>query len=130
LNLQPDARRFEVSTRNYPDLIGQEAGILWLEREVGFPWVMERIADLVHRARQLLGGVKDLSILTPPEAGGLLSFTIDGIDAEDLDSELAKQRIFTRWVDEPRCVRISLGFFNTEEELERLTEVLQVLARR
>jgi L-cysteine/cystine lyase len=130
LNLQPNARRFEGSTRNYPNLVGQEAGILWLEGEVDFPWAMERIAGLMHRARQLLGDVKGLSILTPPEAGGLLSFAIAGIDAEDLDSKLAQQRIFTRWVDEPRCVRISLGFYNTEEELERLTEVLQASAGR
>jgi L-cysteine/cystine lyase len=126
---QPDARRFEVGSRHTPSLAGQAASIEWIKEEVGFSWAYARIAHLVAVARERLGDIPGVEIISPSNAAGLLSFAVAGVDAEALSRRLNAQGIVIRWIRAPRCARASFGFFNTEEDVDRLVAAVAGEAR-
>jgi L-cysteine/cystine lyase len=121
----PDARRFEIGSRHCPSLLAQAVSAEWLRDEVGMEWAHERIARLVAEARQALADLPGVQVLTPTQSAGLLCFTVEGIDPEQVVLRLNERGIIARWIKEPRCVRISLGFFNTEDDIDRLVEGLR-----
>jgi len=72
--------------------------------------------------------VPGVTVVTPAESAGLVTFQVES-DPERVVRALAQQRIIVRTVPHPRSLRLSAGFFNTEEELERLAAALRTLAR-
>ncbi len=125
-----DARRFEVGSRHAPSIAGQEASLAWLREEVGLEWAQARTAHLVARAREALGELPRASVLTPSACAGLLTFTVADADPEALAARLDARGVIIRWIRAPRALRASFGFFNTEEDLERLLAVLRAESAR
>ncbi len=119
--LQRSARRYEVGSRFAPAIAAQLAAVTWLQDTVGMDWIYERVTRMTALAREMLSSVPDVSVLTPANRGGLLSFTVEGVDPEALSKTLAGQGVQIRWVGNPRCARVSVHFFNDESDLERLT---------
>ena len=69
-------------------------------------------------------------MITPPERmGTLVTFRIAGWSGEAAVAELGS-RVFaiTRTIPPLDAVRISVGFFNTDEELDRLAGAVELLA--
>ncbi|HEY8476882.1 MAG TPA: aminotransferase class V-fold PLP-dependent enzyme [Chloroflexota bacterium] len=124
-----DARRFEVGARNLPALAGQTASIEWTRNEVGLQWAADRSAALQERFRAALATVPGLTIVSPPGALNLLSFTLDGVDAAAIVERLAEAGIVVRWVHEPYAVRLSLAWFVTDEDIDRVVSTLGTIAR-
>ena len=80
-------------------------------------------------ALQEIAGVTILSPRKGPGTSGLVAFTIDGVDPESAVSYLWKRhRIVARSVDYPSCLRVSLHFFNTQEEIDLVIEAVHELA--
>jgi L-cysteine/cystine lyase len=125
----PAAKRFEVGTRHAPDFAGQAAAIGWLREEVGTGWAFARIRSLAERARERLSAVDGVEVLTPGTPAGLICFTVDGVDAKDLVIRLAERKFVIRSIRDPYCARVSTGYFNTEDEVDRLAEAVADIRR-
>jgi L-cysteine/cystine lyase len=125
--LHPTARRFELGGRQTAALVGQSRVLRWLAESVGHHWIVERIAALNRYAWELLREIPGVSILTPqPGASGLLSFTFARAEPDTVVRRLAEEhRILIRSIHERQALRVSTGFYNTEEELEQLASVLR-----
>ena len=60
-----------------------------------------------------------------PAGSGLVSFEIEGVERKEAAERLLRQRFVVRFVPGPRpYVRASTHLFNTEDELEALTEAV------
>jgi len=123
-DLRPDARRFEASTMSAALAGGfAEAARGVLERgEEGFQ-------EIRHMADLLMNGLSELPRITlrspEPAQSGLVSFEIEGVGARDAAERLLHQRFVVRFVPAERpYIRASTHLFNTEEELEALTEAV------
>jgi L-cysteine/cystine lyase len=127
--LMETAQRFELGDRQTAAIAGQAAVLRWLEEEIGFPWIFERIASLSAYAYDALQELPGLTMLTP-RAGesGLISFKLDGKDdVEAVTTLREKHNIYLRNIPENHALRISTGFYNTQEEIDTLVRALHDL---
>ena len=124
--LQENAKRFEVGGRQTAAVAAQARSLQWLEETVGHDWLFARIAELNHYAAQTLPGVPGLRLLSPrPGDSGLLSFTLEGKDPEQIVAYLGEQhRIAIRSIPDNGSLRVSTGFYNTEAEIDTLVRAL------
>jgi len=128
--LQPGARRFEATGFHRPSVVGLARSCGWLTMYVGLPWSMARAAQLAAATHDRLASIPGVRMVTPRGSGGtLVTFRINGWTAAAAASELGA-RVFAIIRDLPPidAVRISVGFWNTEEELERLATAVELLA--
>ncbi|MBX5448494.1 aminotransferase class V-fold PLP-dependent enzyme [Thermogemmatispora sp.] len=125
--LHETAQRFELGGRQTAALVGQSRVLRWLAEEVGHHWLRERIASLNRYAADLLRDVPGVRLLTPqPGASGLLSFTFERAEPEAVVRRLAQEHnVLIRSIHERQALRLSTGFYNTEEELERVARILR-----
>ena len=128
--LQADARRFQVSNYHRPSVLGMARAIGWLTMYVGLEFVHRRGAEMAHRAADLLAAIESVTLLTPRDRmAGLVSFRIDGWPAQAaLDELSARTFAIARTLPLVDALRISLGFWTTEDELERFLEGVRLLA--
>jgi len=100
--------------------------------DVGMASIEERNLDLSTIMKQALVNVPGINLLSPldrQDSTGLVSLTIDGMTPEEAVTRLWQEhRIVCRQVSFPPGLRISLHFFNTEEEVEQVVEALKGLA--
>lgn len=124
--LHDTAQRFEVGGRQTAAIAGQCAVLNWLENEVGYPWLFERISHLHAYAYQALQSVPGLTMLTPrPGASGLIAFKLEGLDDHEVVQQLQERyNIYTRNIPSTHALRVSTGFYNTEEEIDTLLKAL------
>lgn len=130
-DLWPDARRFEVAGFHAPSLVGLARSAGWLAMYVGLPWAHARSARLAHAAALRLHGTPGVTLLTPPDRmATLVTFRLPGWPAELVVRELAR-RVFAsvRSIPGLDAIRLSVGFFSTDEELGRVLDVVAELAR-
>ena len=129
--------RFDVGSVNLPLLVGQKTSTEWIadDTEVGMAWATTRISALGAYARQALSALDGVQVVTPADrSAGLLSFTVTGIDPEDLSNRLHADhnitiRFVAQYINNPRAARIAVGFYNTEAEIDQLCEALQTIQR-
>jgi selenocysteine lyase/cysteine desulfurase len=129
-SLHRSARRFEATNYHKPSVTGFARSCGWLSMYVGLPWVQERGQALAGAAHDRLAAIPGVSVLTPRERmATLVTFRIAGWPAEDAVRELGS-RVFaiTRSIPPLDAIRISVGFFNTAEELERFAGAVELLA--
>lgn len=129
--LVASAQRFEAGTRHTTAVIGQEVALNWLEQVVGYPWIFERIATLHTYAYHQLQKVPGLTMLTPqPGASGLIAFQLAGQDEAEVVKHLQEaHNIYIRSIPSTHALRVSTGFYNTEEEIDTLVQALDTLQR-
>ena len=125
--LNEGAQRFEVGGRQTAAIAGQAAVLNWLEETVGYQWLFERIASLSTYAYNTLKTVPGLTMLTPrPGESGLVSFKLEGCDETELVTYLRdKHNIYIRNIPSTKSMRISTGFYNTEEEIDKVVTALK-----
>src|SRR5579872_869396 len=121
------AQRFEVGGRQTAALAGQVVVLNWLDAVVGHQWMYERIATLSAYAFSALAEIPGLRMLTPrPGESGLVSFQLDGKDdAEVVKALNENHNILIRNIPSIHALRISTGFYNTEEEIDTLVRTLR-----
>jgi len=124
--LQENARRFEVGGRQTAAIAAQAQALRWLEETVGHQWLYARIAELNTYAARALQAVPGLRLLTPhPGESGLLTFTLERGTPEEIVTYLREQHnIYTRTIPDMNSIRVSTGFYNTEEEIDTLARAL------
>jgi cysteine desulfurase/selenocysteine lyase len=137
--LRGDGRRFEEWEQDFAAKAGLARAIDYA-LEWGLAGIWARVHALADRLRSSLDEVDGV---TTRDAGarkcGIVTFDIDGIPAEQVKDALAKERInvtvsatSSAVIDSiarglPDLVRASPHYFNTDEELERLVEVVAAL---
>jgi L-cysteine/cystine lyase len=80
-------------------------------------WRFARIAELAERCRELLAG--RVEVVTAPEQAGLVTFASRG-DPEETAVRLHAEGVMVRSVPRTPWVRASTGWWNDEDDLERL----------
>jgi L-cysteine/cystine lyase len=126
----PDARKFETSNFHRPSIVGMARSIGWLSMFVGLDWVYARGAAMARFAADRLAAIDGVTLITPRDhMATLVTFRIAGWPAEAALDELGA-RVFAiaRTVPGVDALRISVGFFNSEDELERFVEAVALLA--
>jgi L-cysteine/cystine lyase len=126
----PDARRFEWSNFHRPSIVGMARSIGWLSMFIGLDWVYSRGAEMARLAADRLAAIDGVELVTPRDRmATLVTFRIGGWDPEAALEELGA-RVFAvaRTVPLIGGLRISVGCFNTEAELERFLGVVELLA--
>ena len=134
--MRPDARRFENWETYYAGKIGLGVAI-----EYALQWGIEaigaRVTSLADDLRRQLSRIAGVTVRdTGVERCGLVSFTVAGREADDIQHRLAQAHInvsvsrvsSTRLDMEarglPDLVRASVHYYNTEEEIARFCRVL------
>jgi selenocysteine lyase/cysteine desulfurase len=128
--LHPNARRFEASNFHKPSVVGLARSCGWLSMYVGLPWIHARGLALARAAADRLGGIPGVELLTPRDAmATLVTFRIAGWAADEAMAELGS-RIFAivRVIAPLDAIRISVGFFTSEAEVERFATAVELLA--
>jgi L-cysteine/cystine lyase len=125
------ARRFEATGFHRPSVVGFARAVGWLTMYVGLPWSQDRAARLAGGLADRLAAIPGVTLVTPRgRMATLVSFRIAGWPAGSAAAELGA-RVFAivREVAEVQAIRASVGFWNTEPELDRFAEAVELLAR-
>lgn len=131
--------KFEAGTPNVSGALGLSKAIEYL-KIIGMDEIAEYEKCLTAYACRALKLVKGIKIYGPKEGddrGGLLSFNIEGIHAHDLATLLDREGIAVRSghhcampahakLGIPASARASFYFYNTEAEVDKLLEGIEV----
>ena len=130
VTLFPDARRFQVSPFHRPSVVAMARAIGWLSMFVGLEYVHRRGAEMARYAAERLAGIEGVTLLTPRDRmANLVSFRIRGWPAQDALEELAARTFaVARTLPLVDALRISVGFWATEAELDRYLDGVRLLA--
>ena len=129
-SITEDARRFQAVGFHRPSIVGMARSIGWLSMFVGLEFVYRRGADMAHRAADLLAKVDGVELLTPRDRmAGLVSFRIAGWEPQPAMDELAARTFcIIRTLPLVDALRISVGFWTTEDEIDRFVDGVRLLA--
>ena len=128
--LQPDARRFMYSGFHRPSVVGLARSIGWLAMFVGFDFVHGRGPRLARKTADALAAIAGVELLTPRnQMSTLVTFRIAGWPADAAVAELGSRAYaIVRSIALLDAVRASVGFFNSEAELDRFVDAVALLA--
>jgi L-cysteine/cystine lyase len=119
---RPGAQRFEPNWSSTGTLAGLLAAI------EGRPeWAFSRAMRQAERLRSLLS--PHVEVVTPAERATLVSFRA-GADPADLNRGLQAQGIIVRDVPRTPFVRASVGYWTSDEDLERLVDAIRARVER
>lgn len=135
--------KFEAGTPPVAEAIGFAAAITWLSR-FSLEDRKHHERALLDAALSMLGSLEGISILGPKNADGIsgvISFTADGIHPHDLTDILGKKGFCLRAGHHcaqplhahfgiPASTRLSVGIYNTVEEIERLGHAIEGVLRK
>jgi L-cysteine/cystine lyase len=111
-------------------VVGLGRSVGWLAMQVGLEWAYARSRVLFELSAELLGGIAGLSFLAPPEtARTILAFRLDRWPATTLREELGRRVFAVVGLNASAdALRVSVGWWNTEEEIRRFCESVGELA--
>ena len=126
---------FEAGTPNIADVIAFSETIKYLNN-IGLDKISEYECNLKKYAVQKLEGINDVIIYNKDIEGGILTFNVKDVFAQDLAIYLDKYNICVRagnhcakiLKDEigiKNTCRASFYFYNTKEEIDKLVEALK-----
>jgi L-cysteine/cystine lyase len=84
-------------------------------------WRYDRIADLAAACRDRLA--ERFEVVTAPGQAGLVSFR-PGEDPEEVSARLYEAGVVVRFLPDTDLVRVSCGWWNSEDDLDRLLDAL------
>lgn len=130
--LVPDAKRFELWEAAHALRLGLGAALTDLAT-LGVDTVAHHLAALAASLRDRLSALPGVHVTDPPAAGGaIVTFVIDGLDASEVQRQLAYRRVHLiavpaghgRWDMDHRgltkVVRASVHVYNDEDDLDAL----------
>ncbi|WP_426669794.1 aminotransferase class V-fold PLP-dependent enzyme [Mucilaginibacter sp. McL0603] len=139
--IRDDARRFEVYEKNRALTLGLGKAIEYA-LNIGVDRMWQRIQNLADTMRKQL---KDIDGVTVHDQGdqkcGIVTFSINGIDSVLVKSELAAKQInvsigkaistlfYMNKNHLSSVVRASIHYYNTEEEIKAMCDVLITIIR-
>jgi L-cysteine/cystine lyase len=126
----PGARRFDGATLSAASLLGLTAAIRWRADEVGLDASLALAAEHAAAARSRLSEVPGVEVVQPGDGpyGTLIALRLAVGDPEPVYLALAERGVLVRFVPGTGLLRASVGFWNDEDDLERLVDGLEELA--
>lgn len=135
--------RAEIGTYNHAMVIGLGFAVD-NALGIGLDTIQAHAVGLSANLRGALREMRNIKVLTPPEAGnsaGITSFMVNGytrVDMDRLSTQLWEQHrilVKAQWLSAPPipdqvAMRVSIAGFNTEEEVDRLITGVQTLAAK
>lgn len=118
--LHEDGRRFESGTYQPADLAGFNEALKW-HSAIDIEATAARSYSLCNMFKQLLHH-PDVNFINHGISSCLISFKVKGIISDDVVAHLFQKGITVRPVPVTDAVRLSIGFFNTEEEVKQTAE--------
>ncbi len=133
-------KKFEAGTPPISSVIGWGSALDYIEKKVNFDELGKHEASLCNKALDGLCFIKGINIAgnidNLRKHGYVISFTIDGIDSEKLANKLGAQEIafrtghhcaipFVRHLGSDDFLRISLGMYNSQKDIETFLDGLQ-----
>lgn len=142
--LLPAPERFETGLQNYSGIVGMGAAVEYLS-SIGMESIRDHEIALNKRLTKALIDVPSISILRPTDPnlrGGIFSFNVQGLSPHDVAMIMDNSRnimmrsgmhcchayFHSRRID--GCARASLYLYNTEKEVDALTEAVSELGTR
>ncbi len=121
------AKQFETGALSQPLYYATAAAIDYIEA-IGISAIEARTRRLTADLRAALKAIPGLNIESPETAEtatGIVAFTVKGIDGRDLNAGLRARKMVGRAaLQKFSGVRISVAFFNTENELDALVRAI------
>ncbi len=138
--IRSDARRFENWETNYAGKIGLGVAIDYTNQQ-GLDTIWRRVKALAYQLRSQLAALPDVIVRDRGVTQcGIVTFTIEGKDPEEIQQQLAKSNINVSVsvrsstlldMDARKLnsmVRASVHYYNSEQEVERFcTKVVETL---
>jgi L-cysteine/cystine lyase len=126
----PGAQRFEIGSVYRPGISGLLASVQW--RSALGKGTFAAISDLAGYCLEHVGELPGVEVLTPNQEplSGLVAFRLPGVDVVKAVEEMAAAGVAVRSIPDNQAFRISCGFFNTREEVDRALGLLEALLRR
>ncbi len=133
--LKPLPTRLEAGTPNIAGAIGLGAAIEFLT-SIGMDNVTEHEQTLRKKLVNKLKEIPHISIINEESDSGIIAFNVDGVFAQDVAVYLNKHNICVRAgnhcakilkneVGVKNTVRISIYIYNTEEEINKIADLLK-----
>ena len=131
LDLMDTAQRYEVSTRPIPVIMGGTAALKWFSESLGWPFVFERLGALYNRLWHSLNSIENVQMISQLDQSGLITFAVDGVEPANVVAKLRESYIFGRTIvlTQPQGIRLSIGVWNRESDIERIAEVVNSIAK-
>jgi cysteine desulfurase / selenocysteine lyase len=135
-SIRDDAKRFENWERAVASQLGMGAAVDYA-LDLGLPRIWKRVQEQADLLRLRLTSIPAVTVRDLGEVrSGIVTFTVDGVNADQVVSSLHKQKIntvastitSTRFDMEDRgldsLVRASVHYITTEEEIEQLCDMV------
>lgn len=124
------AERYEVSTRSIEAYVGGAGALRWLSDEVGLQFAFARTRILRQALREKLEALDNVAVVSPKTAGGgSLTFRPLSMPAKVVVERLEAAHIHSRCIEatSPNSVRLSVGFWNRDEDIDVIASCVQHL---
>lgn len=134
--IRPDARRFENWETNYAGKLGLGAAVDYA-LNLGIEPTSERLIGLGRILREQLDALDGVSTHDKGiTRGGIVTFAVDGVASEDVQTRLSAQQINTSTSPAgharldlphrglPTLVRASVHYYNTDDEIDRFVAAI------
>ena len=133
--------RLEAGSQNISAIAGLNAALKWLH-ETGSEAINDHSQTVTHALIDTLSGLSDVTVYLPADRNqitGIVSFSVNGIKPQMIETALGAQNIAVRaglhcspWAHEfinstaqGGTVRVSVGKFNTEHDIEPLRTIIE-----
>ena len=126
-----DARRFEMCDFNAALVSGWIKALDFME-EFGAKNIESAIRKNTDYLKRRLATAKKVRVATPRDwerSAGLVAIEVEGKKSKTLFNALLKKGIIARYTPDPSYLRISVNYFNTRDELDKLVDSLMQLSK-
>ncbi len=122
---EKDGRAFEATTLQPAALAGMLEALRWT-RSIGLEEKEKRNKALSAFAWELLKKNPNVSVINNHRPENLISFHTKSLESREVALRLWQKGIVVRPVPITEATRISVGFYNTEEEIEQIDHCLKL----
>ncbi len=135
--MRDDARRFENWESNYAGILGLKTAVQYAD-ELGIENIWKRVSDLAEQLRQQLAKISGITVHDVGKTKcGIVTFSVDSVSAEEVRKKLGNYDINVSTSSQNstlldmqnrglgELVRASVHYFNTEEEVKKLADILK-----
>lgn len=139
IGYRQDPEKYEAGTQNIAGILGMGTAVEYIKNH-GFEELAEREGKLAEGFRKELEKIQGIRVIGQDVRSPLIAFASDWLGAYDLGVFLGNSGIAVRCgahcayplmkrLGEESLCRISLGIYNTQEELEKVLERLRRFCR-
>ncbi len=123
--------KFQTGFRNYVGFVGLEASINYM-LQFGLNNIRNKIMKLSNQMREELSKISGITLFGPDDQSkrtSIVSFSVDGQEPQKIVELLEKKKIViaVREIVDKKILRASPHFFNSAEEIQKVTDEIRKL---